>query len=440
MVEEILFCNWICLQSKHFVWEIIMSEKNVKELSLEEYVKLLNDKLVDDVSIKDRNKLKLQKNDLQKRIWFSFPNHNDENNIINNDKDNGENKDKGKVKIKSLDDLINIRTNIVSELLKQDIKKYPDPKKETNKELNDNIKIGKNDPNEAEIAELGLVFQNLNGIFDNKQLVLPKEADLDNPESMNECDKLKISHDDQQYILDGFMKGFRFDQLEVLTDNKPTEDFVKLCVILWRFININKKDYLNVSAYRLCVIEHLTYSSEGTNKYWTILYAFLNKIANVPNIDLAFATMKQVNIDDMNLRNTVKEDFKNFVATLRECNLKIVIQNNHMKAVRDRTLSLKKLALALGCPITLILTVMFIYNLIHVFIPIGLGVNILLLVIAIVSHVVFEIINIWKKIFHIPFIHLKSCVKGCNLDFNLDFNLDCYDYPENEKPEIEIPT
>ena len=421
MVEEILFCNWICLQSKHFVGEIIMSNKNVKELSLEEYVKTLNDESVDDLSFEDQEQLRLyedilNKNDLQKRILFSFPNHNDENNIINNDNDNDENKiNKGKVEVRTLDDLINIRTNIVSELLKQDRKKYPDPKD-------------------------GLVFQNLNGIFDNKQLVLPKDFDLNSLEVMNQCDKLKISHDDQQYILDGFMKGFRFDQLEVLTENKPTEDFVKLCVILWRFININKKDYLNVSAYRLCVIEHLTYSSEGTNKYWTILYAFLNKIATVPNINLAFATMKQVNIDDMNLRNTVKEDFKNFVATLRECNLKIVIQNNHMKAVRDRTLSLKKLALALGCPITLILTVMFIYNLIHVFIPIGLGVNILLLVIAIVSHVVFEIINIWKKIFHIPFIHLKSCVKGCNLDFNLDFNLDCYDYPENEKPEIEIPT
>ena len=445
MVEEILFCNWICLQSKHFVGEIIMSNKNVKELSLEEYVKLLNNKSVNDVGLENRDNLKLYKDsldktDLQKRISFSFSDDNNSNNIINNDNDNEKIKDKGKVEVKNLDDLINIRTNIVSELLKQDRKEYPDQKKETNKELNDNIKIGKNDPNEAEIAELGLVFQNLNGIFDNKQLVLPKEADLDNPESMNECDKLKISHDDQQYILDGFMKGFRFDQLEVLTENKPTEDFVKLCVILWRFININKKDYLNVSAYRLCVIEHLTYSSEGTNKYWTILYAFLNKIANVPNIDLAFATMKQVNIDDMNLRNTVKEDFKNFVATLRECNLKIVIQNNHMKAVRDRTLSLKKLALVLGSAITGILTIIFIYNLIHAFIPISLGISILLLVTAAVCNIVFAIINIRKKIFHIPCIHTKTCEKDCNLDFDLDFNLDCYDYPENEKPEIEIPT
>ena len=62
-----------------------MSNKNVKELSLEEYVKLLNDKSVNDVSYDNQEQLKLykdilNKNDLQKRILFSFP-------IINNDND-----------------------------------------------------------------------------------------------------------------------------------------------------------------------------------------------------------------------------------------------------------------------------------------------------------------------------------------------------------------
>ena len=419
-----------------------MSNKNVKKLSLEKYVQILNDKdhQVDDVSLENRDNLKLYKNsldktDLQKRISFSFSDDNNSNNIINNDNDNDEDKiNKGKVKIKSLDDLINIRTNIISELLKQDRKKYPDPKKETNKELNDNIKIGKDDPNEAKIAQLNSVFQSLNRIFGNKQLVLPKEVDLNNPEVMNECDELEISSDDQKYILDSFIKGFGFDQLQVFTENKLTEDFVKLCVILWRFININKRDCFNASEYRLCVIEKLTYSSEGTDECWTILYAFLNKIAAVPDINLAFEKIKNINIDEMKLRGAVKKDFKNFVATLCECNLKIVIQNGRMKAVRDRELSLKKLALVLGCPITLILTVMFIYNLIHVFIPISLGVNILLLVIAIVFHIAFEIINIWKKIVHMPFIHTKSCGKECNLDFDLD----CYDYPYTDSPTINM--
>ena len=402
-----------------------MSNENIKELSLEEYVKLLNNEWVDDVSLEDGNNLKLykhlegilKKNDLQKRISFSFPNHNDENNIINDDKDNDENKiNKGKVEVRTLDDLINIRTNIVSELLKQDRKKYPDPKL-------------------AKIENFASVLQNLLNAFGDKQLVLPKEVDLDNPESMNECDKLKISYDDQEYILDGFIKGFSFDQLEVLTENKPTEDFVKLCVILWRFMHIHKEHFLDAFTYRSLVIDHLTYSSEYNSKRWTILYAFLNKIATVPNINLAFETMKRINVDDMELRGAVKDDFKKFVDTLRECNLKIVIQNGHMKAVRDRELSLKKLALALGNAITGILTIMFIYNLIHVFIPISLGVNILLLVIAIVFHIAFEVINIRKRILHIPCIHTKLCGKECNLDFDLD----CYDYPENEKPEIEMP-
>lgn len=387
-----------------------MSNENVKELSLEEYVKILNGSLVYNVSYNNQNQLKLykdisNKNDLQKRILFSFPNHNDENNIINNDND--ENKiNKGKVEVRTLDDLINIRTNIVSELLKQDRKKYSE----------------------------------LEASFCTTKLVLPKEVDLNNPESMNECDKLKISYsDDQQYILDGFIKGFGFDQLQVLTENKPTEDFVKLCVILWRFMHIHKEYYGDAFTYRSDVIEHLTYSSEDIsediNEYGKILYAFLNKIATVPNINLAFETMKRINVDDMKLSGAVKDDFKKFVGTLRECNLKIVIQNGHMKAVCGRELSLKKLALALGCPITLILTLMFIYNLIHVFIPISLGVNILLLVIAIVFHIAFEVINIRKRILHIPCMHTKLCGKECNLGFDLD----CYDYPENEKPEIEIP-
>ena len=381
--------------------EIIMSNKNVKELSLEEYVKLLNDKSVNDVSYDNQEQLKLykdilNKNDLQKRILFSFP-------IINNDNDNGENKiNKGKVEVRTLDDLINIRTNIVSELLKQDREKYPELKASS---------------------------------FGAPKLVLPKKVDLNNPESMNECDKLNISYsDDQQYILDGFIKGFGFDQLQVLTENKPTEDFVKLCVILWRFMHINKEYCGDVFTYRSDVIGHLTYSSEGTNEYWTIVYAFLNKIATVPNINLAFATMKQIKVDNMNLRDAVKKDFKNFVDTLRECNLKIVIQNGDMKAVRDRKLSLKKLALVLGSAITGILTIIFIYNLIHAFIPISLGISILLLIIAIVFHIAFEIINIRKKIVHIPYIHTKTCEKDCNLDLDLD----CYDYPENEKPEIEM--
>ena len=411
-----------------------MSNKNVKELSLEEYVKLLNgkDHQVDDVRLKDKNELKLytdilKTDDLQKRILFSFPNNNDENNIINDDKDNGENKDKGKVEVKNLDDLINIKSNIVNELLKQDRKKYPDPvlQKEENEEKKDNNPV------------VGF-FQ---AVFSNKRLVLPKDFDLNSLEVMNQCDKLQISSDDQEYILDGFMKGFSFEQLSILTqENQPNENFVKLCVILWRFMKIDKTIWHDAYSYRSDVIEHLTYSSEGTNKYWTILYAFLNKIATVPNINLAFATMKQIKVDNMNLRDAVKKDFKNFVDTLRECNLKIVIQNGDMKAVRDRKLSLKKLALVLGSAITGILTIIFIYNLIHAFIPISLGISILLLVTAAVCNIVFAIINIRKKIFHISCIHTKTCEKDCNLDFNLDFNLDCYDYPENEKPEIEIPT
>lgn len=406
--------------------EIIMSNKNVKELSLEEYVKLLNGKghQVNDVNLQNQNELELytdilKTDDLQKRILFSFPNNNDENNIINDDKDNGENKDKGKVEVKNLDDLINIRSNIVNELLKQDRKKYPDPvlQKEENEEKKDNNPV------------VGF-FQ---AVFSNKRLVLPKDFDLNSLEVMNQCDKLQISSDDQEYILDGFMKGFSFEQLSILTqENQPNENFVKLCVILWRFMKIDKTIWHDAYSYRSDVIEKLTYDS---NTHRTILCALLNKIATVPNINLAFATMKQVNIDDMKLRNTVKEDFKNFVATLRECNLKIVIKNNHMKAVRDRGLSLKKLALVLGSAITGILTIIFIYNLIHAFIPISLGISILLLVTAAVCNIVFAIINIRKKIFHIPCIHTKTCEKDCNLDFDLD----CYDYPENEKPEIKMP-
>lgn len=425
--------------------EIIMSNKNVKELSLEEYVKLLNGEgyQVNDVALENRDNLKLYKDildktDLQKRISFSFSDDNNSNNIINNDNDNEKIKDKGKVEVKNLDDLINIRTNIVSELLKQDRKKYPDPKEETNKDLNDNIKIDKNGSNESGIEQAKLkITQIIKKAFGNKQLVLPKEVDLNNPEVMNKCDELEISSDDRAYILDGFMKGFSFEQLSILTqENQPNENFVKLCVILWRFISTNKDFYANAYTYRSSIIEQLTYSSENIDiNYWTSLYAFLDKIANVADINLAFATMKQINVDNMDLRGAVKDDFKNFVATLRECNLKIVINNNHMEAVRDRELSPKKLALVLGNVITAILTIMFIYNLIHVFIPISLGINILLLVIAAVSHIAFEIINIRKKIFHIPCIHTKTCEKDCNLDFDLD----CYDYPENEKPEIEMP-
>ncbi len=77
----------------------------------------LNDKSVDDVSLDDSysRELKLYKdilneNDLQKRISFSFPNHNDGNNIINDDNDNDEDKDKdkGKVEVKNLDNLDSI--------------------------------------------------------------------------------------------------------------------------------------------------------------------------------------------------------------------------------------------------------------------------------------------------------------------------------------------
>ncbi len=418
-----------------------MSDKSIKNLSLEEYVQILSGRgNVDGVKLDDLQKLKLypdinQKNNLQQRISLEFPNPsvNDGDNIKSDNINNNGNQwpmARGKVKIENIDDLINIKTYIVSELLKQDRKNYPDPKVDSTSKKNK--QIDKQTGKMQQITRATVDF--LSNVFSSEQLVLPKDVDLNNPSHVKACHKLKISYDDKVAIMNGFMQGFDFNNLTIFEESGPNENFVKLCAILWRCIDIEKNHCADAYTYRSVVIEHLTCDSSNGNSYWQCLYKFMNKIAKMSNIALAFEKMKSINMDNMHLSETVKEDFQQFISMLRKCNVKIIVKDNYLKAVRDRSLSLKKLALVFGSAITGTLVFIFIFNLLHVFISVSFLLKILFLVIATALHILFEIINIKKKILHIPFIHTSECEKECDLGFDLD----CYNYPSNEKSTIPM--